>query len=127
LEKTSQLYTQLLSSQQQHSRYIDVRYLYTLAFTVQGLLSTQRLNLTTWEPLLTFRVKQFQGYERRFSRFVDNDRIQKSEIYLPLALSALLRSKSTRVYLTLDTNLLWNEFCLISASIVICDRAVLLM
>ena len=55
---------------------------------------------------------------------MDNDRIQKSEIYLPLVLSALSLSKLTRVYLALDTSMLWNEFCLKSISIVTCGRAV---
>jgi hypothetical protein len=124
LEKATQLYTQLLALLKQHSRYSDVRHIHTLALMVQGLLSSQRLNLTAWEPCVKSRAKQAQSYQRRFSRFVDIDRIQTSEIYLPLVLNALSLSKSARVYLALDTSMLWNEFCLISASIVTCGRAV---
>lgn len=53
-----------------------------------------------------------------------NKRVQTLELYMPLALQTLSLSKTTRVYLALDTSMLWNEFCLISLSIVTCGRAI---
>ena len=124
MERSRQLYTQIFDLLQQHSHYVDVRHIQTLALMVQGLLSSPRLNLTAWEPFVQSRANEAQSYQRRWSRFMRNKRIQSLDIYTPLALQALSLSKTTRVYLALDTSQLWNEFCLISLSIVTCGRAI---
>lgn len=124
MERSRQLYTQIFDLLQQHSHYVDVRHIQTLALMVQGLLSSQSLNLTAWEPFVQSRANEAQSYQRRWSRFMRNKRIQSLDLYTPLALQALSLSKTTRVYLALDTSQLWNEFCLISLSIVTCGRAI---
>jgi hypothetical protein len=124
MERSRQLYTPIFDLLQKHSRYVDVRHIQTLALMVQGLLSSQSLNLTAWEPFVQSRAKEAQSYQRRWSRFMRNKRVQSLELYVPLALQALSLSKTARVYLALDTSQLWNEFCLISISIVTCGRAV---
>lgn len=124
MKNTGRLYAQIFQWFLQHSNYCDLRHLQTLALMVQGLLASQRLNLTAWEPFVESRAQQAQSYQRRWSRFLRNSRIQVLELYLPLVLHTLSLSKSERIYLAMDTTVLWNQFCMITISVVTCGRAV---
>jgi hypothetical protein len=48
-------------------------------------------------------------------------------VYLPLVLAALSEWKTHRLYLALDTTVLWNRYCMIQLSVVCCGRAVPLL
>jgi hypothetical protein len=48
-------------------------------------------------------------------------------MYLPLVMSALSGWNSHRLYLALDTTVLWNRYCMIHLSVVCCGRAVPLL
>ncbi len=45
-------------------------------------------------------------------------------LYIPLVLLALKNWQSHRLYLALDTTVLWNRYCMIHLSLVCCGRAV---
>jgi hypothetical protein len=66
-------------------------------------------------------------YERRWRRFLENIRVHVEKIYLPLALLALKDWEKHRLYLALDTTMLWNRFCMIHISVVCCGRAIPLL
>ena len=54
-------------------------------------------------------AKKAQSVERRWRRFFDNERIDVSALYLPLVLAALNGWSAHRLYLALDTTVLWNR------------------
>ncbi len=60
-------------------------------------------------------------------RFLVNRRIRVSAIYVPLVLVALNGWKGHRLYLALDTTVLWDRYCMIHLSVVCCGRAVPLL
>ena len=59
--------------------------------------------LIAWEPYVSSRAKKAQSYERRWQRFLDNERISIAAIYVPLVLAALSGWQQQRLYLALDT------------------------
>ncbi len=68
-----------------------------------------------------------QSVERRWQRFLVNVRVRVTALYVPLVLAALSEWKGHRLYLALDTTVLWDRFCMIHLSVVCCGRAVPLL
>lgn len=83
--------------------------------------------LSAWEPFVPSRATKAQSTERRWQRFMENERIAVRAIYLPLVLAALNGWKEQRLYLALDTTVLWDRFCMIHLSVVCCGRAIPLL
>jgi len=79
---------------------------------VSGLICSGQLSLPAWEPCVAGRAQKAQSFERRWRRFFDNERIDVSALYLPLVLAALSGWKAHRLYLALDTTMLWNRYCM---------------
>ena len=121
------LYRQLLSLLRQHSHYRDLRHLKTLAWMVTALIACGKLSLPSWEPYVLSPAQNAQSYERRWKRLLLNPRIDVIRLYLPLLLAAISTWKTERVYLALDTTVLWNRFCMIHLSLVCGERAVPLL
>jgi hypothetical protein len=121
---STQLYGQLFDQLRQHSRVCDLRHLKALAWMVSALLCSGELNLAAWEPYVPSRATKAQSVERRWQRFMENQRIAVVAIYIPLGLVALSGWKQQRLYLALDTTVLWDRFCMIHLSVVWCGRAV---
>jgi len=80
-----------------------------------------------WESYVPSRATQAQSTERRWQRFMGNHRIRVKSLYIPLVLAAIRSWKGNRLYLALDTTVLWNRYCMIHLSIVCCGRAVPLL
>lgn len=55
---------------------------------------------------------------------MSNARIQVRALYVPLVMAALNGWQSHRLYLALDTTVLWDRYCMIHLSVVCCGRAV---
>jgi hypothetical protein len=121
------LYGQLMSYLRQYSRYCDVRHLKALGWMVSALICSGELNLAAWEPYVPTRAQKAQSTERRWGRFMSNPRIRVERLYLPLVMAALSGWQSQRVYLALDTTVLWDRYCMIHLSVVCCGRAVPLL
>ena len=58
---------------------------------------------------------------------MSNARIRVAALYLPLVMVALQGWQSHRLYLALDTTVLWERYCMIHLSVVCCGRAVPLL
>ncbi|WP_262562805.1 hypothetical protein [Acaryochloris sp. CCMEE 5410] len=71
--------------------------------------------------------KKAQSVERRWQRFLCNPLIDVHKLYVPLVLLALKNWRTHRLYLAMDTTVLWNEYCMIHVSVVCCGRAVPLL
>jgi hypothetical protein len=56
-----------------------------------------------------------------------NQRVRVSRLYLPLVMAALSGWSHHRLYLALDTTVLWDRYCMIHLSVVCCGRAVPLL
>lgn len=127
MSDSTPLYGQILTSLRQYSPALDVRHLKTLAWMVSALISSEKLSLSAWEAYVPGRATQAQSYERRWQRFCANARIRVQVLYLPLVMVALRGWQSQRLYLALDTTMLWERYCMIHLSIVCCGRAVPLL
>jgi hypothetical protein len=53
-----------------------------------------------------------------------NERIEALALYTPLIQNALLDWDQHKVYVALDTSMLWNTYCLIRLSVIYRGRAV---
>jgi hypothetical protein len=96
----------------------------TLSWMVVGVLLSQSLHLTEWEPFVISRATKAQSYQKRWSRFLQNSRIEEEKLYLPLVMAAISHWSNQRIYLALDTTMLWNQYCMIHLSIICGGRAI---
>lgn len=125
MSSPTQLYNQLFKLLSQHSLYRDLRHLKILAWMIQALLLSGKINLSEWEPYIQCRATKAQSVERRCQRFLNNPKIKARTLYLPLMLAAISNWQTTkRIYLAMDTTVLWNRFCMIHISIVCGKRAI---
>jgi hypothetical protein len=118
------LYNQLMQYLRQHSYYSDKRHLITLSWMVMAVLLSQSLHLTEWEPYVMSRATQAQSYQKRWGRFLKNQKIEVEKIYIPLVMAAISKWSKERVYIALDTTMLWNKYCMIHLSIICSGRAI---
>ncbi len=118
------LYHQLLSLLSQYSQYKDFRHLKALAWMINALICSSKINLSEWESYVTSRATQAQSFERRWQRFVQNNRVKVKSLYLPMLVAAINNWNGQRLYLALDTTVLWNRYCMIHLSIICGGRAI---
>lgn len=109
MSKSTHFHRQLFEYLRQYSHYCDLRHLKALAWMVNALICSGQLSLSAWEPYVLSRAKKAQSVERRWGRFMDNTRIQVESLYLPLVVAALSGWKAHRLYLALDTTVLWDR------------------
>ncbi|XHX79316.1 MAG: transposase [Stenomitos frigidus ULC029] len=124
MSHSTQLYGQLFGFLRQYCRAQDLRHLKALAWMVSALICSGQLSLPAWEPYVPSRATQAQSVERRWRRWLGNARVQVSRLELPLVMAALSGWSHHRLYLALDTTVLWNRYCMIHLSVVCCGRAV---
>jgi hypothetical protein len=124
MESTPYLYDTLLSVLSQHAKWLDRRHRQTLAWMMVGLINSKTVSLGAWAPFVVSRARYAQSVVRRFSRWLDNNRIKPESLYGPLIEKALVSWMGKRVYVALDTSMLWNTYCLIRLSVIYRGRAV---
>jgi hypothetical protein len=127
MTNSTHLYGQVFNFLRQYSHARDLRHLKALAWMVSALLCSRQLSLSAWEPYVPSRATKAQSVERRWHRFLVNIRVSVTALYVPLVLVALSGWKGHRLYLALDTTMLWNRYCMIHLSVVCCGRAVPLL
>ncbi len=124
MENTPYLYDTLLRVLGQHSKWLDRRHRQTLAWMMTGLICSKTVNLGAWAPFVVSRARYAQSTVRRFSRWLSNNRIKFEPLYGPLIETALVGWFGKKLYVALDTSMLWNTYCLIRLSVVYRGRAV---
>jgi hypothetical protein len=141
MNASTPLYRQLLGFFSQYSRAKDWRHLKTLGWMVSALIGSGKLSLPAWEPYVTSQATQAQScatfvgeasptklaFERRWRRFLTNQKVNVEHIYLPLLMAALSKWKNQRLSLAIDTTVLWDKYCMIHLSVVCCGRAIPLL
>jgi hypothetical protein len=104
------LYGQLFTLLRQYSRANDLRHFKTLAWMVSALIYSGQLSLPAWEPYVQ---KESEKSAKRGAlatrRFLGNGRVRVSRIYVPLVVAALSGWKPHRLYIALDTTVLWDR------------------
>ena len=124
MEGTPRLYNTLVAVLSQHQNWLDLRHLKTLAWMIVGLIQSGRSSLTAWAPYVHSRAVFAQSTVRRFTRWLENERIAVHALYGPLLQQALTEWGNPLVYLALDTSTLWNTYCLVRISLVYRGRAI---
>ena len=124
MENTSRLYDTLVETFGQLPMWRDRRHLYTLAWMLVGWLSAAEAGLCAWIPYVKSRAQMAQSVQRRFRRWLANARIDVDALYAPLIQAALAEWGEAKLYLALDTTLLWDQVCLVRVSVIYRGRAV---
>lgn len=124
MESSSLLYQTLIQVLGCHHNWLDVRHLKTLAWMINGLILSGKISLEAWAIYVQSRAQYVQSVIRRFRRFLDNDRSEVHPLYAPLLSQALQGWDGRRVYVALDTSMLWNTYCLVRLSLIDRGRAV---
>jgi hypothetical protein len=65
------LYNQLFSFLSQYSKYRDLRHLKALAWMINALICSGKINLSEWESYVPSRATKAQSIERRWQRLKD--------------------------------------------------------
>jgi len=123
MPQPSVLYDTLLILLKQ-ARWRDRRHLSTLAWMVAGLLSSGWIALDEWAPFVAGRAQFAQSTVRRFSRWLSNPRIDALRLYAALLRTALGEFPDGRLFVALDTTMLWGGFCVVQLSLVYRGRSV---
>ncbi len=122
---TSRLYDAL-------SRYLsqcdiqwqDARHLQTLCWMMIGMIQSQNVHLNRFGVYVISRAQVAQSHQRRFRRWLSNRRIDVVAAYQALLKQALSEWQSERLYLSLDTTVVWNCFCIVWVGVVYRGRTV---
>ena len=124
MENTPYLHDTLLRVLGQHANWLDLRHRKTLAWMMVGLICSKTVSLGAWTPFVVSQAQYAQSLVRRFSRWLDNNRITVEPLYGPLIEQAVVGWAGKRMYVALDTSMLWNTYCLIRLSVIYRGRAV---
>ncbi len=124
MESASPLYQTLVQVLGEQPNWLDLRHLHTLVWMMVGLIESGMISLTAWVPYVHSRAQYAQSTVRRFTRWLENDRIEVHALYGPLIQHALADWGSPTLYLAFDTSLLWERYCLVRLAIVYRGRAV---
>jgi hypothetical protein len=124
MENPLRLYHTLVQVLRKHRNWLDVRHLKTLAWMMTGLIQSGTISLAAWVPYVDGRAVYAQSTVRRFRRWLSNPRIEVHSLYGPLIQQALAEWGQHKLYLAVDTSMLWDEFCLVRIAVVYRGRAV---
>ena len=109
MTNTKALYQGLLSLLDR-GQWQDRRHLKTAVSMIVGFILSSSSSLTKWIPYALGRALQAQSVQRRFARWLYNDRLQVHDLYGPLIQEALVAWGEATLYLALDTTMLWGQY-----------------
>ena len=122
---TSRLYNALNDFLRQCDiKWHDARHLQTLCWMVIGMIQSQKVHLNGFGVYVVSRAQVAQSHQRRFRRWLSNRRINVVLAHHLLIQQALSEWKSERLYLSLDTTVVWNSFCIVWVGVVYRGRTV---
>lgn len=125
MSPTSRLYNALSQYLSQcQIQWQDVRHLQTLCWMIIGILQSQNVHLNGFGVYITSRATVAQSHQRRFRRWLSNRRIDVAAAHHALIEQALSGWGHERLYLSLDTTVVWNCFCIVWVGVVYRGRTV---
>jgi len=107
------LYRQLQTQLSQWITPKDQRHLTVFSENIAAILQSQSGCLSHWITYLSHRSCHARSQMERLSYFVHNPRITAETFYIPLLQQFLKAWEGESMTLTLDTSMLWDEYCLI--------------
>ena len=110
------LYRQLQAQLSQWITPKDQRHLQVFSENVAAILQAQSACLSHWLPYLSHRQCKARSHMERLSYFVHNPKIDAETFYVPLLQAFLKAWEGMAMTLTLDTSVLWDQYCLRSLS-----------
>lgn len=102
----------------------DARYLQTLCWMIIGMIESQNVHLNGFGVYVISCAQIAQSHQRRFRRWLSNRRINGVAAHHALVRLALSRWQQERLYLSLDTSVVWNCFCIVWVAVVYRGRTV---
>ena len=120
---SSRLHDALKSWLGQACPWAHMTHLTTCLAMVVALIHSGEVNLTKWTTYLPCRGCFAQSKQRRVRRWLGNSRINVHKLYKPLIEAALSTWREDCLYLSLDTSVFWEEYCLIRLAVVHRGRA----
>jgi hypothetical protein len=122
---TSRLYDALNDFLRQcEIQWQDVRHRQTLCWMIIGMIQSQNVHLNGFGVYVKSRAQVAQSHQRRFRRWLSNRRIDVVAAHHALIRQALCEWSSERLYLSLDTTVVWNCFCIVWVGVVYRGRTV---
>jgi hypothetical protein len=118
------LYRQL---QVQLSQWItpkDQRHLKVFSENIAAILQAQSACLSHWLPYLSHRNCAARSHLERLNYFVNNSKITAETFYMPLLQQFLQGWEGMDLTLTLDTSVLWDQYCLIEVCLIWGGRSI---
>lgn len=116
--ETPLLYRQLQDQLSQWVQPKDQRHLQGFAEIVAAVLQSGEACLGRWIPYLSHRDCGARAHMGRLSYFLHNEQITAQRYYEPLLQQALSAFAGEAILLTLDTSMLWDQFCLVEVCFV---------
>jgi hypothetical protein len=110
---TPLLYRQLYTQLSQWIRPKDQRHLRGFAENIAAILQSNSGCLSHWLSYLSHRACNARSHMERLSYFVHHPNISAEILYAPLLKQFLQAWAGMSMTLTLDTSMLWDEYCLI--------------
>ena len=103
-------------------RFHDLRCLITFVWAIVGLLLSQQIHLSQWMLYRSGPAKA-ASKQRQLARWLHNAKISPSRVYGPLIRAVLRTWAGQRLYLALDSSVLWNRFALVRLALIYRGRA----
>ncbi|QKD82715.1 transposase [Thermoleptolyngbya sichuanensis A183] len=125
MSPTSRLYDALNDFLRQcDMQWQDARHLQTLCWMIIGMIGSQNVHLNGFGVYVRSRAQMAQSHQRRFRRWLSNRRINVASAHHALIGQALSNWQTQRLYLSLDTTVVWNCFCIVWVAVVYRGRTV---
>lgn len=102
----------------------DVRHVQRLCWMMIGMIQSQNVHLNGFGVYVVSRATIAQSHQRRFRRWLSNRRIDVMAVHHALMRQALSRWGQSRIYLSLDTTVVWNCFCIVWNGVVYRGRTI---
>lgn len=103
-------------------RFHDLRCLMTYAWAIVGLLMSHSIHLGSWAMHRIGSAKA-ASKERQLSRWLHNDKIKPGALYRTLIKAALIDWAGERIYLAMDSSVLWDRFVIVRIALVYRGRS----
>jgi hypothetical protein len=120
------LYRQLINQLRQWITPQDQRHLQSVSEAVAAILQSGNASLNRWLPFLSHRPCTARSHLARLSYLVRNPHINAETFYATLLRQFLQAFVGADLLLTLDTSMLWDQFCLIQVCLVWGGRSITL-
>jgi hypothetical protein len=112
--------------QLKQANWNDSRNADTVAWTVTGLIKSKSSNPSQWVSYVQSKAIIAQSTEVRFNRLFENENVKVGEIYRPIIISALKTLSETAITVSLDTSMLFENYCMIKIVLLYRGRGVTL-